>query len=380
MAGRLVMSGDIGDWLRELAADEPARARAAAAALVAVLDAPDLASAPYVTSLAGPVAPAEPDSLDYLYQEALTALQRVRQEVANAATARSSIDQAIEALADAPDYGDITARLARLHEHREAASRREEAAAALRERLQARVDDFRTRKETAKASYTAAVASLRVREVLAELSPEELTRAEAEVADARARLEAAARTGRDLITRAGGRPNPEPGLLELNVGGLGDDQISILLAEEPAGTALLLAVLHGSEAIASHRTEAIALASDLLAALRASPDDQPGDNPMIEFDSAAAFVRGLFPGTADRIEAEAAALAGRLTLAQIRERLGISDDDMAERMRMSLFRLRDFEQTSLADQEPAQLSSYISALGGEIRHAVVINGERFDLR
>jgi hypothetical protein len=380
MAGRLVMSGDISDWLRELAADEPARARAVGAALVAVLDAPDPASAPCVNSLAESAAPAGPESLDDLYQEALNALRVVRQEVANAATARSSIGQAIEALADVTDYGDVQARLARLREHMEAITRREEAATALSQRLQAQIDDFRTRKECVKASYTAAVGVLKVRRAISESPLSEINEAQSAVAAAEASVREAVRFGQALVVLAGGGRPAATGLFELQAGGYGDDEVRLMLAEHPPGTTLLLAVLHGSEAIESHRAEAIGLASDLLADLRAGPPDEPDDSPMIEFDSASAFARAFFPETDAAVRAGAGELAARMTLFQLRERIGISEQDMAGRMQMTPAQLRDFEQTSLADHQPAQLSRYISVLGGDIGHVALINGERFDLR
>ncbi len=382
MASRLVMSGDISDWLHELAADEPARARSAGAALVEVLAVAELATAPGVTSLA------EPDSdpidgravLDACYQQLLDKMQQLRQEAALAATARGSIDEAMAALADATDYGDVTDRLARLKEHRQAARRRETEAADRCARLQLELDDFRVRREVAKAGYTAALGALKVRRALTETTPGELAKAETAVTEAKASLDAAGRAARALLSQPDGRAGPADGLLELDLGGHADDQIRLLLAEEPPGTALLLAVLHGEAAIASHRQQAIELASDLLDDLRAGAPGGGGGDPHAEFGDAAEFLAAFFPGDAGEIEREAADLGSRLTLRQLREQLGLEPDAVARHMRVSLARLQTIEQTSLADLAPGQLASYVAALGGDLRVTAVIGTDHFNLR
>jgi hypothetical protein len=387
VAARLVMSGDISDWLDELAADEPARARAVGAAFVELLSTLELAAAPGVTSLAeldsGPIDGAA--TLDSSYQELLDRMQQLRQQAALAATARSSIDQAMAALSDATDYGDVTDRLARLKEHRQTARSREAQITARCERLQAQLDDFRVRREMAKANYTAALAAVEIRQVLDEMSAADVAEAETALTDAKANLDATARAARALLTQADGRTGPADGLLELDLGGHADDQIRILLAEEPPGTAMLLAVLHGEEAIASHRSQAIDLASDLLDDMRAGSlgdldDLDPDDSPLVEFDDATAFLAAFFPDNATDIEHDAATLAARLTLPQLRQHLGITEEDMAHRMHMSPGRLHQFEQTSLTDLQPGLLSHYLAALGGDLRHQAVINGEHFNLR
>jgi hypothetical protein len=380
MAGRLVMSGDIGGWFCELAAEEPARARAAAAALVAVLDAPDPASAPSVTGL--PVSADLDDGragLDYSYQEMLEQLQEVRREVATVATALRSVDLAIEELAGDAGQPDVAERLAKLRRQRQALADREASLAGSSQGLQAEVDKFRTLKESVKAGYTAAEASVRIRESLGD-SAAELGLAQADLDAARARLAQTVSSARDLLLRISGLRGPADGLLELRVGGFGDDEVRFLLAEQPAGAMIVLAVLHGDEAIRAQRSKAIALASDLLDSVRSGSEPGPDGPEQLEFPDAAAFLATFFSDSTEAIKTQAEALAACITLPQLRERFGIGAEDMAERMRMSPARLREFELASLADQEPAQLSRYISALGGDLSQVAVINGVRFELR
>jgi phage shock protein A len=136
------------------------------------------------------------ETLDYSYQQQLELLQKVRRGVADVATSRKRIELQINQLQQSSDKLDRQARdaLAAGREDlaREALGRKagvtgqlndlntqyasmqgeEEKLTAASRGLQAKVDAFRTRKETIKATYTAAEAQTRITEAFTGISEE----------------------------------------------------------------------------------------------------------------------------------------------------------------------------------------------------------------
>jgi phage shock protein A len=136
------------------------------------------------------------ETLDYSYQQQLEMLTKVRRGVADVATSRKRVelqinqlqqqgtqreDQARKALASGREdlarealqrkatlgtqLGDLQTQYASLQEQ-------EEKLTLAAQRLQAKVDAFRTRKETIKATYTAAEAQTRINEAFSGISEE----------------------------------------------------------------------------------------------------------------------------------------------------------------------------------------------------------------
>src|SRR5690348_6374887 len=136
------------------------------------------------------------ETLDYSYQTQLELLQKVRRGVADVATSRKRVELQINQLQQSSDKLDRQARDAlsggREDLAREALTRKagiqsqlgdlttqyqslqgeEEKLTAASQRLQAKVDAFRTRKETIKATYTAAEAQTRINEAFTGISEE----------------------------------------------------------------------------------------------------------------------------------------------------------------------------------------------------------------
>jgi len=134
------------------------------------------------------------DTLDLSYEKQLENLQKVRRSVAEVATARKRIeiqasqlqqqasklqDQARQALTQNREdlarealtrRSAIAQELTDLQGQHEQISSQEERLIATSQRLQAQVAAFRTRKETLKASYTAAEAQTRIGEATAGIS------------------------------------------------------------------------------------------------------------------------------------------------------------------------------------------------------------------
>jgi phage shock protein A len=136
------------------------------------------------------------ETLDYSYQRQLEMLQKVRRGVADVATSRKRLELQINQLeqqqAKLTDQGRKALQVGREDLAREALTRRsgldsqlndlraqyqqlqgeEEKLTLASQRLQAKVEAFRTKKETIKATYTAAEAQTRINEAFSGISEE----------------------------------------------------------------------------------------------------------------------------------------------------------------------------------------------------------------
>lgn len=136
------------------------------------------------------------ETLDYSYQKQLEMLAKVRRGVADVATSRKRLELQMQQLTQQADKLDGQARqalsLGREDLAREALTRKsglsaqlsdlqtqhatvageEEKLTTAAQRLQAKVEAFRTRKETVKATYTAAEAQTRINEAFTGISEE----------------------------------------------------------------------------------------------------------------------------------------------------------------------------------------------------------------
>jgi hypothetical protein len=323
MGYQLRMSGEIHDWLAQLRTADPARAGLVAEALAAL--------AAGGASLGPPlVRPADPDQpgpaeavldpraqLDEAYQDRLDQLAVLRRRVADAATLARQFstqlgdlgslrvrlaEQRQEALA-AGDTGraetvqqavaDVDRQLALLRARLPRVTAAEQALTRQSYQQQVRTEELRTRKETLKARYTAAEAECMVVQAAAALDaepggapgPEPAAGRPGTAAEAQAKLAAITGEIERELGQAGapaspGRAGGIPALLELcpevpataESGGAGT---SILFAVEPPGTALLVAVLDGTQAIREHHDEAVAAARDALREARSGTDPLP---------------------------------------------------------------------------------------------------------
>lgn len=136
------------------------------------------------------------ETLDYSYQRQLELLQKVRRGVADVATSRKRVELQITTLRQQSDklesqgrqalaggredlarealtrrsgleqqVNDLQLQLADLH-------RKEEQLTVASQRLQAKIEAFRTKKETIKATYTAAEAQTKINEAFSGISEE----------------------------------------------------------------------------------------------------------------------------------------------------------------------------------------------------------------
>src|SRR5713226_999554 len=136
------------------------------------------------------------ETLDYSYQQQVEMLTRVRRGVADVATsrkrvelqmnqlqkqaqvkdtqARTALGQGREDLARAAleQKASVAAQLTSLQDQYHGLQDQEEKLTLASQRLQSKVDAFRTRKETIKATYTAAEAQTRINEAFSGISEE----------------------------------------------------------------------------------------------------------------------------------------------------------------------------------------------------------------
>lgn len=320
MGYQLRMSGEIHDWLEHLRTADPPRARLVAEALAAL--------AAGGASLGPPlVRPADPDQpglaeveldpraqLDQAYQDQLAQLTAMRRRVADAATlARqfttqisdlSSLrarlaEQRAEASAAGDDsraevvqqaMADVDGQLATLRERLPQVTVAEQALARQSYQRQVRTEELRIRKETLKARYTAAEGEGKVARATAALDAglggetapgQGAAPPDSAAAAAQVKLQAIAAEIEGELRRAGqpGRAAGVPALLELRPQVPAEDagsaaETSILFAVEPPGTALLIAVLDGGNAIQEQRDDAVAAAREVLWQTRSSQDPE----------------------------------------------------------------------------------------------------------
>jgi hypothetical protein len=293
----LTMSGEIRDWLADLRTRDPAAAARVGNALATLMEEGARLGEPMVASTADSWPWALLAALDLAYQELLDRWQVVRLGEADAISLvrdlrrlATELESARAKLADArhgalirggqqaagqQQAAEAEAQLAAVDRQAAEVGRlllaMTEAGERLGEqsrRLQARAETFRVRRDVLRASYVAASGSLRVREAMASSGPAGEAGGGPPVDSA----EAVAARLADLtveIERKVGQQGWPAGLMALRPGIPEDSDFCLLFAAEPVGTALLLAVLEGAEAVAERYFEAVLAAADQLRLVRA---------------------------------------------------------------------------------------------------------------
>jgi DNA-binding XRE family transcriptional regulator len=412
---RLRMTAELRDWLAELGESQPATAAEVGAALVAVLQSAELSSLGILSQPGPAAAPVSDDpraTVDDAYRQQLENLQPLRRRVADAATRRRGVEVRISAQRAA---GADAAVLDGLAEQLAAAHAGEAALARVSKRIQLEVEAFRTAKETAKARYTAAEASLRIAEAVEAAGGQpdpDLAQRRADYRAAEEGLRALRAWAAETVgvmrmasDQAGpgfqpaggpkppppttesqppptaesppqpatesplpyplqGRDEPVPGLLELLADPLGSD-IRILLAEHPADTVTLLAVLEGPEAVSQHGARAIRLAGDLLTEIRA--EGWPADIDEVEIADPAEFIAQFFPADdADSMARRAGVLAAMTPLGKLRASRALTIEQVAERSGLSAHRVAAIERDGLRAARVYEAVALARALGARL--------------
>jgi len=287
MGYRLKMSAEIYDWLAELRDSDPPTAMLAAQALTALADGGDRLGPPLVTAVAPRLSPDElASALDQHYRDQLESLTLLRRRVAQAATLRKDIELQLTKVERPSDRAGLQEQFAE-------AMAAEERLTAESQREQMLLDAFRTRKEVLKAAYTAAEAVRLIEQAQGAVDDPVLPD---DAAGTAARLDEIT----SQIEQELGPAAPAEGLKELRPGAPAEGGIRILFAVEPPGTALLIAVLEGDDAVRDHYRDAVLLASEVLQEARAY---RAREEAAHAFADAQSFLAEFFPGRAEEFRA-----------------------------------------------------------------------------
>jgi phage shock protein A/DNA-binding XRE family transcriptional regulator len=426
MGYQLRMHREIRDWLTELRDAEPELARLVGEAVLALLEAGETLGPPLLVSLESVLRPPDDprEVLDYSYQRQLEILTKVRRGVADVATSRkrielmvSDLEQQVPKLASQREHAlgagneslasearsreaGTQQRLSELHRQLHTLTGEEERLTMASQRLQAKVEAFRVQKETLKARYSAAEGSQRVREVFAIIGEDTSdleetnteTDSESELASASAAEDELRREVRDLIPLSPDTPWPAdeedvpapPGMMELRPGAPDYPRAGLLFVVEPSDTAVLVGWVEDPGGSRRDYREAIEAATARLAT--AQPDDSAAASvssaAFISYD-AESFLDEFFPGEETEVEIGAGTLVARSrahTLAEARQRMRLTQAQVAERMNVRQERVSAIERAEPGATEVRTLAAYVQALGGRLEIIADVGGERIMLR
>jgi len=380
MGYRLQMSAEIRGWLADLRASDPPAALLAGQALAALAEEGERLGPPLVCPAGRPGPEDLQGALDRHYQAWLESLTGIRRRTADAATRRRDLERQIAGLQSQPaGQAGQAGQLAELRRLLTGVTEAEERLTVASQREQARADAFRTRKEVLKAAYTAARAEYLIEEAAGQDPGDEGT-GPAELSALTAGASGRLRDVTAEIERELGHQAPAGDLLDLRPGAPGDSGIRILFAVEPPGTALLIAVLEGHDAVRDDYPEAAWLSAEVLQRVRAG---QAPEAVAHAFAGTRSFLEEFFPGQADEVLRGAAALiaANRpRPLAEQRTRLGLTQAQVARRMGVRQERVSAIERADPGATEVRTLASYVEALGGRLDIVADFGRDRIVLR
>jgi DNA-binding XRE family transcriptional regulator len=419
------MHEEIRGWLTDLRDTEPELSRLVGEAVVALLDAGESLGPPLVVPLESVLRPPDDprERVDYSYERQLEALQKVRRGVADVATSRYRVELQIRELeefaaklvrqrqdaldAERQDMArdaqtretGVQEQLSALRPQHSMMKEQEERLTAASQRLQAKVDAFWTQKEAFKATYTAAEASRRIRAAFADLGEDagdlEWPESEAEEpswpgGEPPAASEVLAEIA-DLTETSGESSGPAdqesvavpPGLMELRPGAPDNVQVGLLFVMENQDAAVLVAWVEDPGGSLDEYQEMMPVAAARLAAARSAPSATAASTAaFLSYDSES-FLDEFFPGEATEVEIGAAALVARnraRILAQARERMRLTQEQVAKRMNVRPERVSAIEHAEPGATEVRTLAAYVRALGGRLDIIADIDGERIMLR
>jgi DNA-binding XRE family transcriptional regulator len=416
MGYQLRIHREIRDRLTDLRGDEPELARLVGEAVLALLEAGESLGPPLVVPLESVLQPPDDprEALDYSYQRQLESLTKVRRGVADVATSRKRIELQVATLEGqagklagqrerAIEAGQadlvreahmrevrVQEQLARLREQLLLLIGEEEKLTTASQRLQAKVEAFRVQKETLKATYTAAEAAQTVHEAFA-LTLTDTDDPEAVPADVPAGFSSATSTASEILQEIRDLTPPfpvssgpdedgihlPPGLMELRPGAPGNVRAGLVFAVEPPDTAVLVAWADDPGGpLDSYRDVIEVAAGRLPPAGTSSPAD------FISYN-AESLLDEFFPGEGTEVEVGAGALVARdraHTLTEARQRMRLTQAQVAERMNVRQERVSAIERAEPGATEVRTLAAYVRALGVRLEIVADVGGERIVLR
>lgn len=352
MTSRVRMSEEVREWLAAVLAEDPAVGRVVGEAVTVLF----AGGAELVTPVQEVLRTRDPvTALGHAYQRLLEGLQVVRGDVADVATMRKR--QELEGADD--EEGRRRVRELRA---------KEEKVTLLSQRLQHEVDRFRSRSETIKAGYMAASAKQEIQAVLADEAddPDLGTDGAEDLAGVRASADELLAEVAELERLLG---SPLNRMRELR---LDAADLRLLFSVESNDCVTLLVVGMSQADWWEWYDEALSLAQDELVL----------DDEDFEGYDEAAFLARYFPGDEDEVRAAARKLVERSSayrLAELRGRVGLSVEQVAERMRIGAVQVRAIEQAGVGVRL-SDLAGYIEALGGRLDVTARVGTESITFR
>jgi len=167
--------------------------------------------------------------------------------------------------------------------------------------------------------------------------------------------------------------------MELRPGVPDSMAVGLLFVVEQPDTAVLVAWVEEPGGVPDRYQEVIRLAAARLALV---PPGSPATPSAFFSYHAESFLDEFFPGEETEVEIGAAALAARhraYTLAQARHRIGLTQEQVAGRMRVRQERVCGIERADPGATEIRTLAAYVAALGGRLEIVADIGGERITL-
>jgi DNA-binding XRE family transcriptional regulator len=171
--------------------------------------------------------------------------------------------------------------------------------------------------------------------------------------------------------------------MELRLGAPDGLRTALLFAVEHEDTAVILAWVEDPGRSADAYQDAIRLAASRLAMAQASEGPEAAPAGVFVAYDAESFLDEFFPGEETEVEIGAAALAARHrahTLAQARQRMRLTQAQVAARMNVRQERVSAIERAEPGAAEVRTLAAYVRALGGRLEIVAEIDGERVVLR
>ena len=165
--------------------------------------------------------------------------------------------------------------------------------------------------------------------------------------------------------------------MELRPGAPDDVRAGLLFAVEPPDTAVLVAWVDDPGGPPDSYRDVIEVAAGRLPPAGTSP---PAD--FISYN-AESLLDEFFPGEETEVEVGAGALVARdraHTLAEARQRMRLTQAQVAERMNVRQERVSAIERAEPGATEVRTLGAYVRALGGRLEIVADIGGERIVLR
>jgi DNA-binding XRE family transcriptional regulator len=172
-------------------------------------------------------------------------------------------------------------------------------------------------------------------------------------------------------------------MMELRPDAPGDVRVSLLVVVEPQDTAVLVALVQDPGGSPDEYQQVIPIATARLAMAQSGPPATAASPVAFTSYDTESFLEEFFPGEETEVEIGAAALVARKrahTLAEARQRMRLTQAQVAGRMNVRQERVSAIERAEPGTTEVRTLAAYVRALGGRLEIVAYIGDEHIMLR